>query len=288
MNSAGKRRPKARRLPAEPAVSPRSNAAPWRARRSWILLLLVSVFGVAFAAWLMAGPNKVPSYGFEVVAQYPHDDTAYCQGLVYRDGVLYEGTGRYGQSTLRKVDLVSGKVLQRVDLHRQLFGEGTTVYGDRIIQLTWKSGIGIVYDRVSFQQVTQFRISGEGWGITHDGRQLIMSDGSPTLRFLDPDTFQVQRRLTVQSGRQRVTRLNELEYIEGEIWANVWGEEYLARISPETGLVLGWVNLRGLKPSSLRRDHEAVLNGIAYDSKDKRIFVTGKNWPQLYEIRLVQ
>ncbi len=288
MNSSVKRRLKARRLPAESTVSPLSNAIPWRARRSWILLLFVSVFGLAFAAWLMAGPRKVPAYGFEVVAQYPHDDNAYCQGLVYRDGVLYEGTGRYGQSTLRKVDLVSGKVLQRVDLHRQLFGEGTTVYGDRIIQLTWKSGIGIVYDKVSFEQLMQFRISGEGWGITHDGRQLIMSDGSPTLRFLNPDTFQVQRRLTVQSGRQRVTRLNELEYIEGEIWANVWGEEYLARISPETGLVLGWVDLRGLKPTSLRHNREAVLNGIAYDSEDKRIFVTGKNWPQLYEIRLVQ
>ena len=236
----------------------------------------------------MAGPRKVPTYGFEVVAQYPHDDKAYCQGLVYRDGVLYEGTGRYGQSTLRKVDLVSGKVLQRVALDRQLFGEGTTVYGDRIIQLTWKSGIGIVYDKVSFAQLMQFRISGEGWGITHDGRQLIMSDGSPTLRFLDPDTFQVQRRLTVQSGRRRVTHLNELEYVEGEIWANVWGEDYIARISPETGFVLGWVDLSGLKPSSLRHDREAVLNGIAYDSKDKRIFVTGKNWPRLYEIRLVQ
>ena len=224
-------------------------------------------------------------YGFQVVRAFPHDPRAYTQGLVFEGGFLYEGTGKYGESTLRKVELETGRVVQSRALERRLFGEGIAILGDRIIQLTWRAGTGIVYDKASLRELRRFRYTGEGWGLAWDGTHLIMSDGSSTLRFLDPTTFKVVRRLLVRSRGRRVGRLNELEYVEGEIFANIWYKDWIARISPATGEVTGWIDLRALWPD--REDREAVLNGIAYDPTNRRLFVTGKNWPKLYEIRLV-
>jgi glutamine cyclotransferase len=229
-----------------------------------------------------------PVYGYEIVNVYPHDPGAFCQGLAFEDGLLYEGTGRYGRSSLRQADLESGKVLKHVPLSPRLFGEGITVFDDRIIQLTWQSGVAFVYDKQSFKQQSFFRYTGEGWGITHDGKRMVMSDGSATLRFLDPETFRVVDTVTVRSGEAPVGRLNELEYVEGEIYANVWGLDRIARISPRTGEVLAWIDLAGLLKPGDRVSPDAVLNGIAYDPQKKRLFVTGKLWPKLFEIRLVR
>jgi len=231
--------------------------------------------------------DRPPVDGYQVVNAFPHDPKAYSQGLAYADGVLYEGTGQYGQSSLRRVDLKSGRVTRFVRLNERLFGEGIVVLDDRIIQLTWKNRTGLVFDRQTMNYRRSFRYSGEGWGITEDGRHLIISDGSSTLRFLDPKTFRVVKRLAVKSGGRRVDNLNELEFVEGEIYANVWGADYIARISPDSGEVLGWIDLAGLFPSRQRPSAEAVLNGIAYDRQGKRLFVTGKLWPKLYEIRVV-
>ncbi len=228
-----------------------------------------------------------PVYGYEVVEVYPHDPAAFCQGLTIEDGVLYEGTGRYGQSSLRKVDLKTGKVLSIFRLNPKLFGEGIAISGDTIVQLTWQNRVGFVFDKQSLKHQQSFRYTGEGWGITYDGKQLIISDGSATLRLLDPKTFKVVKRITVRDRGKQVEHLNELEYVEGEIFANVWGSDHLVRIEPETGKVVGWIDLRGLLKWQERPGAEAVLNGIAYDQKTKRLFVTGKLWPKLFEIRLV-
>jgi glutamine cyclotransferase len=187
---------------------------------------------------------------------------------------------------VRKVELATGRVLQEHRLDDRYFGEGITIWKDQIIQLTWKRRVAFVYDLTTFEPLRQFSYRGQGWGITHDGRQLIMSDGTATLRFLDPETFQVQRRLTVTDGRRRVSELNELEYVEGEIYANVWMSDRIARISPTTGRVLGWLDLSRLYPQSQRPHHDAVLNGIAYDQQQRRLLVTGKNWPKIFEIQL--
>lgn len=229
-----------------------------------------------------------PVYGYEIVNTYPHDPAAFCQGLAFRDGFLYEGTGRYGQSSLRQVDLKSGRVLKFTSLNSRLFGEGITFSGDDIVQLTWRSGIGFVYDGKSFGRQGVFRYTGEGWGITTVGEQLVMSDGSANLRFLDPKNFRVTKTLTVRNQAAPVAQLNELEYVEGEIYANLWGSDRIARISPEIGQVLGWIDLGGLFPRRERVSRDAVLNGIAYDGEGKRLFVTGKLWPKLFEIRLVR
>jgi len=256
----------------------------------WLLLLVLATRPLHIsnsAAQENSAGNKPPVYGYRIVNTYPHDRTAFCQGLVFADGVLYEGTGQYGRSTLRKVDLRSGKVLQLFRMNPRLFGEGITIHGNDLIQLTWRSRAGYVYDKQTFKPRTAFRYTGEGWGITSDGQQLIMSDGSATLRFLDPKTYQVTRRVVVRSQGRPVDRLNELEYIEGAIYANVWETDYIARISPQTGEVLGWIDLRGLLGPLERLHPDAVLNGIAYDAKGKRLFVTGKFWPKLFEIKLV-
>ncbi len=231
-----------------------------------------------------ATPISPPRYTFRIVNNYPHDPGAYTQGLIYKDGFLYEGTGLRGHSTLRKVDLTTGEVIQSLILDPNLFGEGITLFDDRIIQLTLTSGIGFIYDPQSFLKQGEFRYTPEGWGLTHDGRQLIMSDGSAELRFLDVETFEETARITVTDRGQPVRWLNELEYVDGEIYANVWQSDVIARISPETGNVLGWIDL-----SSLLGDEPqaGILNGIAYDSEGKRLFVTGKNWPRLFEIALV-
>jgi glutamine cyclotransferase len=228
-----------------------------------------------------------PVVGYRIVNTYPHDPKAFTQGLVFADDLIYEGTGLRGQSSLRKVDLKTGNILQIRQLSAQFFGEGITSYGNRIIQLTWRARVGFVYDRQTFQLLDTFNYPTEGWGITHDGRSFIMSDGTSTLYLLDPQTFQEVGRLEVHTRDGPVSRLNELEYVEGEIYANVWKTDRIARISPETGEVVGWIDLEGLLRPEDRNRRIDVLNGIAYDVQNDRLFVTGKLWPTLFEIELV-
>ena len=232
-------------------------------------------------------PAAVPVYTYRVVASYPHDEFAFTQGLVFEDGILYEGTGLYGLSSLRRVELETGNISQIRWLPPEYFGEGITVWGDEIIQLTWQSNIGFVYDRDSQALLREFNYPTEGWGITHDGRRLIMSDGTSTLHFLDPETFQEVGRVQVTDDRGPVTRLNELEYVDGEVYANVWKTDRIARIDPETGRVTFWIDLTGLLSTAGETQWADVLNGIAYDVENDRLFVTGKLWPRLFEIELV-
>ena len=231
---------------------------------------------------------SVPVYRYKVVRSYPHDREAYTQGLLYQDGVFYEGTGLNGRSTIRKVRVETGEVLQVRPLDPQYFGEGIVVWKDTLIQLTWQSGIGFVYDRETFQPRRTFTYAGEGWGLTHDGTRLIMSDGSETgtLRYLDPETLRQTGTLVVRDGSRPVDELNELEFVKGEIYANVYQSNRIARISPKTGRVVGWIDLTGLLDP---RDAAGVdvLNGIAYDAAKDRLFVTGKLWPRVFEIQIV-
>jgi glutamine cyclotransferase len=231
-----------------------------------------------------SAPAKLDTY--EIVNSYPHDPQAFLQGLVWYDNGFYEGTGLEGHSTLRRVEFPSGKVVKTISLAPDLFGEGVALAGDRLVQLTWKAHRGFVYDRESFKLLREFRYDTEGWGITYDGKNLLMSDGSNTLTYLDPETFQPVRRLNVTWNGRPQDQLNELEYIEGEIWANVWQEDYILRIDPETGRVKSYLDMKNLFPPQLRTGSEDVLNGIAYDPQSKRIFVSGKLWPRLFEIRL--
>lgn len=227
-------------------------------------------------------------YDYEIVNIYPHDPEAFTQGLFFVDGHLYESTGLKGRSSLRKVDLETGEVLQKYDLPANLFGEGVTDWKDRIVQLTWRSQIGFVYDLASFRQKKKFTYAGEGWGVTQDGRRLIMSDGTATLRFLDPNSLKETGRVAVTHRGKPVTRLNELEYVNGEVYANIWQSDLVARIDPASGAVDGVVDLRGLREQlSARGPGPDVLNGIAYDKERDRLFVTGKFWPNLFEIRLM-
>jgi glutaminyl-peptide cyclotransferase len=240
-----------------------------------------------FVLLLAATPSRIPVDGYQIINTYPHDPSAFTQGLVYVDGHLYESTGREGHSSIRMVDLSTGWVLKEYDLTPDYFGEGLTDWGNNLIQLTWTSGVAFEYDRSTFTLRRTFHYAGEGWGLTHDSTALIMSDGSPNLRFLDPNSFREIRRLTVRDDKGPVQNLNELEYVHGEIYANIWHSDRIARISPRTGRVLGWIDLTGLlKPGDVS-DPEAVLNGIAYDAKDDRLFVTGKLWPKLFEVKIV-
>ena len=225
--------------------------------------------------------------GYRIVHTYPHDPHAFTQGLVFVDGQLYESTGINGQSSLRMVDLETGRVLQEQPVDRKYFGEGLTAWGSTLVQLTWQSHVALVYDRFSFRLLRTFSFAGEGWGLTQDGKWLILSDGTSILRFLDPATFKEVRRITVTDRGMPVTEINELEYIEGQVYANIWHSDRMARISPRTGRVLGWINLKGLLPESERSGPEAVLNGIAWDAAHHRLFVTGKLWPKLFEIEVV-
>jgi glutamine cyclotransferase len=233
-----------------------------------------------------ASPHRSQEYTFAIVAAYPHDTAAFTQGLAYRDGFLYEGTGREGQSSLRKVHLETGEIVQQVNLAPDLFGEGITLLNDKVIQLTWKSGIGFVYDLNSFRLLRRFSYSGEGWGLATNGRELFLSDGTPEIRVLDGETLQEKRRLKVHDGMTPVDQLNELEFVQGQIFANIWHSNRVARISPQSGEVVGWIDLTGLLNPTYRLDPEAVLNGIAYDTVRKRLFVTGKLWPRVFEITL--
>lgn len=244
-------------------------------------------------SWTMllagANDNQVQSsqvYGYEVINVYPHDRSAFTEGLVYDGGVLYEGTGNYGRSTLRRVELETGLVQKQISLPAEFFGEGIAVWDDRLIQLTWKSKAGLIYDKESLNKTGNFTYQTEGWGITSDGKKLIMSDGTDHLYFLDPETFQVLGQIEVRDAGTAIRGINELEYIQGEIYANIWPTNRIAVISPETGNVRAWIDLRGLLPESERAGVD-VLNGIAYDAKGDRLFVTGKYWPSLFEIDLV-
>lgn len=218
---------------------------------------------------------------------YPHDPDAFTEGLAFDEGILYEGTGLYGRSALRRVDLETGRALQIHELPAQFFGEGVTIYKDEIIQLTWQSHVGLVYDKESFELLREFHYPTEGWGITYDGKRLILSDGTSTLHFLDPETFAEIGRIEVRADDGPVTGLNELEYVRGEIYANIWPTDRIAMIAPQTGQVTGWIELEGLLGEGDRSQPVDVLNGIAYDSKGDRLFVTGKLWPKLFEIELI-
>jgi glutamine cyclotransferase len=235
-----------------------------------------------------AGPVSAPEYTYVVLARYPHDPGAFTQGLAFDGGRLYEGTGRVGQSSLRRVDLTSGKVEQIEVVPPPFFGEGVTVFGDRIFQVTWQSRVGFVYDKATLRPQRKFNYATEGWGLTHDGHRLIMSDGSRTLYYLDPETLEVNGRLEVRGGPalEGAMRLNELEFVRGEIYANVWPTDYIVKIDPHSGEVTGWVNLSGILGRE-QTDGVDVLNGIAYDAQNDRLFVTGKLWPSLFEIRLI-
>jgi len=232
-----------------------------------------------------AQPSRAPHQMYSVVRTYPHDPSAFTQGLEYHDGFLYEGTGLNGRSSIRKVRLETGDVVQKRDLPSQYFGEGITIWKAEIVELTWRSQIGFTYDLSTFAPKRTFSYSGEGWGLTHDDRSLIMSDGSAGIRFLDPDTFAERRRVVVADAGVPITRLNELEYVRGEIYANVWQTDTIVRIAPDSGRVLGWIDLRGLLGTA-ERSTDAVLNGIAYDAARDRLFVTGKLWPKVFEIKI--
>jgi glutamine cyclotransferase len=246
-------------------------------KTSWLFIGWLTIATAAAAA---------PRYQPEIVESFPHDPGAFTQGLVYADGVFYESVGRYGESALRRVDPATGEVLAERQLDDRYFGEGLALVGERLVQLTWKAGRGFVHDRETLERIGEFRYEGEGWGLAYDGERLILSDGSDVLRFLDPDDFHETGRLTVRHQGRPVPRLNELEYIGGEIWANLWPSDRIARIDPESGEVTGIIDagvLRDEIPAIYRMD---VLNGIAHDPETGRIFLTGKWWPRLFEVRL--
>jgi glutaminyl-peptide cyclotransferase len=242
----------------------------------------------------VAGANlaqaAIPVYGFVVKNSYPHDPQAFTQGLFIKDGQLYETTGQKGQSSLRKVDLKTGKVLQKKALADEYFGEGSASVGDTIVGLTWQSNVGFIYDAKTFAMKGRFNYKGEGWGLASDAKNVYMSDGSAEIRVLDPKTLDERRRIRVTADGKPITQLNELEVVDGEIYANVWGADVIARIDPDSGKVVGWIDLTGLLPPAQRGTDspDAVLNGIAYDSKHHKLYVTGKLWPKLFEIELVQ
>jgi glutamine cyclotransferase len=246
-------------------------------------LLLSALLPAAVAAHA-----AVPTYDYKVVRSYPHDAQAFTQGLLYRDGFLYESTGLNGKSSIRKVDLASGKVLQSKDIPPQYFGEGLTASGDTLVSITWQSQTGFVFDLKSFELKSQFSYPGEGWGLANSGKELVLSDGSATLRFLDPKTFLEVRRVKVTADGIAVDQLNELEVVEGEIFANIWHTNTIARIDPASGKIIGWIDFGKLYPDAGKGPNgENVMNGIAYDAEKKRLFVTGKLWPKIYEVKIV-
>lgn len=278
-------------------------ARPSPSRRSSLgrrVLLIALSTGIAIGIYWGGGarfasrepaappPAQVAVYGYRIVNTYPHDPSAFTQGLVYHDGFLYEGTGLNGQSSLRKVRLETGEVVERFDLGEQYFGEGITVLGSQILQLTWRAGLGFVYDLPTFEVTGTFTYTGEGWGLTHDATTLILSDGTAHLRFFEPATFEELGSVTVRDGGAPLTDLNELEYIDGRVYANVWQTDRIAIIEPTSGQVTGWIDLHGLRADAEARGTDAVLNGIAYDAGGDRLFVTGKLWPRLFEIELVE
>lgn len=263
-----------------PALQPGSNCL-----ENFLILMSLLTFAPPVSAWTK--PRPAPQYTYRIVHVYPHDPQAFTQGLEYRGGFLYEGTGLRGHSTLRKVELRTGKVLREIELDNGFFGEGITVIDGRVVQLTWQAQEGFVYDQQTFRQLHTFQYPGEGWGLTNDGKRIYMSDGTAQIRCLDPLTLKELRRFTVHDGDRQITELNELEWVRGEIYANVWQTDRIARIAPSDGRVLGWIDLSGILPKQDQTGQVDVLNGIAYDSMGDRLFVTGKLWPKLFEIRVV-
>lgn len=261
----------------------------WSAGRLRIALtfLLVAATAKGGPQPPVAAAKPTPEYTYKVVQVFPHDPTAFTQGLVYRGGFLYEGTGLNGRSSLRKVRLETGEILQRVHLDPEYFGEGIALLRNEIVQLTWQSQTGFVYSVSDFHLLRRFSYTGEGWGLTTNGIDLFMSDGTAEIRVLDGATLREKRRFKVHDGGTPVTQLNELEFVEGEILANVWQTDRIARISPQTGKVVGWIDLTGLLSPMYKLEPGAVLNGIAYDAAKKRLFVTGKLWPSIFEIQIV-
>jgi glutaminyl-peptide cyclotransferase len=250
-----------------------------------VLIAVASMRPIGFAP---AQLNlNLPTYGYQIQRVFPHDPKAFTQGLQYVDGFLYEGTGQNGQSSIRKVKLETGEVLQKRDVPSEHFGEGITVWKSDLIELTWQSHIAFVYDHATFEPKKRFSYPGEGWGLTHDGTDLIMSDGTNELRVLDPATFVEKRRIVVTAAGQPLRSLNELEFVKGEIFANVWQTDFVARIAPDTGRVTAYVDLRGLLTPAERATTD-VLNGIAYDAEHDRLFVTGKWWPKVFQIGLIK
>ena len=232
--------------------------------------------------------SAAPVDGYTVVAKYPHSTGSYTEGFFYLNGLFYEGTGLEGRSSLMAIDPQSGRVSQHVDLPPQYFGEGIVDWGANLYEWTWKSHVCFVYDRFSLRLVKQLSYTGEGWGMTRTTKEIITSDGTATLRFRDPETFRETRHILVKDAGHSVSELNELEFIKGEIYANVWHSDRIARISPKDGHVIAWIDLAGLLPADQRIDSESVLNGIAYDAQQDRIFVTGKQWPTVFEIKVVE
>jgi len=248
--------------------------------------LLLFLLAVAASAEPPAPPRQL---GYEVRAVHPHDPTAFTQGLFFEDGRFFESTGMYGRSTIREVEAATGRILRMERLPDQIFGEGLAGCGDRLVQLTWRARLGLVYEKASFRLLRTFPLPSEGWGLAWDGESLVMSDGTDRIRFLDPDSFAVRRTVRVKDADGRpVERLNELEMIRGRLWANVWQTDRIAVIDPGTGRLEAWLDLKGLLEPSARRGPDAVLNGIAWDAASDRVFVTGKLWPSLFEIRVFE
>jgi len=234
-----------------------------------------------------APENTVPAkLSYQIVNIWPHDPNAFTQGLVVLDGKLLESTGQEGRSSLRNVDLQTGRILKQVEVPEPFFAEGIALLNNKIYQLTWQHQLGFIYDAQSFEKLGQFNYNGEGWGLTTDGQSLILSDGSNRIRFLDPDSFRVTKTIAVMDGKVPVDQLNELEFVNGEIYANIWHEDRIAVVNPQTGRVTAWIDLAGLLQPGDVDDPEAVLNGIAYDQSSGRLFVTGKLWPRLFEIKI--
>lgn len=250
--------------------------------RNIAVLLLATLFGLS----CNSSPDGVPVYRYELVRTFPHDPTAFTQGLIFHDGALVESTGLEGLSTVRRVALQTGNILQVTYVPPPHFAEGMTLFGGKIYQLNWKGGRGFVYDAKTLERTGEFAYDGEGWGLTHDGQSLLLSDGSNVIRFIDPATFRVRRTIAVTRSGKPLDQINELEYVKGEIFANVWRSNGVARIDPRDGRVTGWVDLSGLVDANAASNPDAVLNGIAYDPASDRLFVTGKLWPKLFEIRL--
>jgi len=258
------------------------------ASKYFLALLMLLMLSLNFSALLSSEEisHSIPVYTYQVINTYPHDQDAYTQGLIFESGFLYEGTGRYGRSSLRKVELETGKVLQRHQLRSHYFGEGITIWGNQIIQLTWLNHTGFVYDKSSFKLLKRFYYTFEGWGITHDDKKLIISDGSAILHFWDPVKLEELDSIQVHDDYGPVEGLNELEYIQGQIYANIYTTDLIAIIEPSSGQVTGWINLQGIINPADYSEEIGVLNGIAYDSQQERLFVTGKLWPKLFEIQL--
>lgn len=255
-----------------------------RSRPVWAVYITLVLVGALIGVARGAEP---PTYSYRVINQFAHDPSAFTQGLIVSDGRLYESTGLYGQSTLREVEITTGRINRAMQLPPTVFGEGLALWNDALIVLTWQNRVAFAFDKATFKLQKQFRYDTEGWGLTQDGRSLIMSDGSSTLYFMDPSTFQLLRKVDVKSAEVPVSRLNELEYVNGQIYANVWQTPRIAIIDPNTGLVTAWLDLSTLTQQHTRNpDH--VLNGIAYDALSKRLFVTGKQWNVIYEIEIVR